>query len=450
MAFSDNPNSFVISYGIAAGNELIGYTTDVSSYAQLDLHGVEIYSWRNEVDPAFLFLFTKDEVHYSVERMDEDENDEYELIDVFKLQATATVLQDRLEVLGIGRTTLDNTFNAVIKGGHVHLAVQWKVRLDLFNNLPNDYVLDAQYNTGLLGRITLPEWAKLFIAALKSPKDPEGGSRIDPASYKSLLELWGDDVDPRLLLGAALLACEPDDVVSLDVTDLVSSLWLDDKFDPQRIAAQHFGYSLNDGTPPVIITEGSTDAHFLRAAIRIRYPHLQSYIKFLDFADGAEGGAGAGVRTLKSFAAAGIANRIVLLLDNDTAARDAVRALRGTKLPDHYSLLHYPNIELARSYPTLGPTGMSEMDVNGLAGSIEMYLGRDVLTDAEGKLSPIQWRSYLTGVRSYQGEILDKSGVQKRFREKVKQASADPRVIASQDWSGLDAIITSLIEVLRS
>ena len=74
---------------------------------------------------------------------------------------------------------------------------------------------------------------------------------------------------------------------------------------------------------------------------------------------------------LKSFAGAGIANRIVLLLDNDTAARDAVRALRGAKLLDHYSVLHYPDIELARSYPTLGPTGLSEMDVNGLAGSIE-------------------------------------------------------------------------------
>jgi hypothetical protein len=72
-----------------------------------------------------------------------------------------------------------------------------------------------------------------------------------------------------------------------------------------------------------------------------------------------------------------------------------------------------------------------------------------VLTAADGELSPVQWRSYVPGVRAYQGEILDKAGVQKRFGKKVKQATADPSVIANQDWSGLDAIIGSLIEKLR-
>lgn len=226
--------------------------------------------------------------------------------------------------------------------------------------------------------------------------------------------------------------------------------WIDGQFDPQTVAIEHFSYSLANGSPPVIITEGSTDARFLQATIRLRYPHLQSYIKFLDFADGAEGSAAAGVRTLKSFAAAGISNRIILLLDNDTAACDAVRALRGTKLPGHYSVLHYPDIEVARSYPTLGPGGLSEMDVNGLAGSIEMYLGIDTLTGTDGKLSPVQWRSYIEGMKAYQGEILDKAGIQNRFRDKVKQATADPNALAGQDWSGLEAIIDSLIDVLGS
>jgi hypothetical protein len=115
----------------------------------------------------------------------------------------------------------------------------------------------------------------------------------------------------------------------------------------------------------------------------------------------------------------------------------------------HYSVLHYPDIEIARSYPTLGPTGLSAMDVNGLAGSIEMYLGRDVLTGADGMLSPVQWRSYAAGVRAYQGEILDKAGVQKRFREKVKRSTADPAVTADQNWGGLDATINTLIAALR-
>jgi hypothetical protein len=419
----------------------------MSSYAQLHLHGVWVYAWRNEVDPAFLFLFTKDDVHYFVG--DSDEDDEYSLSESYQLRATAAILRDRLEVLGVGQTTLDKAFNALVKHGHDSLSRHWDMRVSIYGDLLPEVELAMKSNVELLERITLTEWAQLLVQALKSPQKSESNSSKDPASIEFLLELWGEDVDPRLLLGAALLTCDPEDEIVLDVSDLVDNLRLDHRFDPQQIAAQHFGYSLADGTPPVIITEGSTDAHFIQAAIRICYPHLQSYIKFLDFADGAEGSAAAGVRTLKSFAAAGIANRIVLLLDNDTAARDAVRALRGTKLPDHYSVLHYPDIELARSYPTLGPTGLSEMDVNGLAGSIEMYLGRDVLTGADGKLSPVQWRSYVPGVRAYQGEILDKAGAQKRFREKVKQATADPSEIANQDWNGLDAIIGSLIETLR-
>ena len=90
------------------------------------------------------------------------------------------------------------------------------------------------------------------------------------------------------------------------------------------------------------------------------------------------------------------------------------------------------------------------MDVNGLAGSIEMYLGVDVLSGANGKLSPVQWRSYIEGMKAYQGEVLDKIGIQKQFREKIKLAAANPAVIADQDWSGVDTIIEALINVLRS
>jgi hypothetical protein len=247
-----------------------------------------------------------------------------------------------------------------------------------------------------------------------------------------------------------LQACAPNDEVTLDVSDLIESGWIDADFDPQQSAIEHFSYSLANGSPPVVITEGSTDAQFLQAAIRIRFPHLQPFIRFLDFADGAEGSASAGVRTLKSFAAAGISNCVVLLLDNDTAARDALRALKDSTLPSHYSVLHYPDIGRAYSYPTIGPNGLSEMNVNGLAGSIELYLGIDVITGPDGKPSPVQWRSYIEAMKAYQGEVMHKADIQKRFRDKVKAAEANPDRVDGQDWSGLDAILASLIELLRA
>jgi hypothetical protein len=399
---------------------------------------VEIFSWRNEIDPTFLFLFTKGEMRRWLE--DPNEDNDHEPRERVQLVATVAVLRDRLDVLGIGRSVLNQAFDEYAKE-----------KLDILRGVRvrADYSDAAQPDIQLLEKITLEAWTELLTNAIKTPGKHGRGRWGELTTVGALLEIW-EDADPRFLIAASLLAGELEDELVLDVSELIAGGWLDDQFDPQQLAIDHFSYSLANGNPPVIITEGSTDARFLQEAIRIRQPHLQSYIRFFDFADGAEGSAAAGVRTLKSFAAAGISNRIVLLLDNDTAARDAMRALKGVRLPDHYSVLRYPDIEIARSYPTLGPTGLSEMDVNGLAGSIEMYLGRDVLSGLGGKLSPVQWRSYIEGTKAYQGEVLDKVGIQKRFREKIKQATADPSIIAGQDWGGLDAIIGKLIEVLRN
>lgn len=418
----------------------------MSSYAELYLHGVQIFSWGNEIDPTFLFLFAREEVRRWIEEASVD--NDFEPRERVQLVATASVLRDRLDVLGIGREALNEAFDDYVRDKLRSQRATWDMRESIFRDqLPS---IEPRMKAGieLLETLTLDRWATLLAIALQSPNKRKRGVPPDPTSLEELLEMW-EYADPRLLLGVVLLTCEPDSEVILDVSELIVGGWMDGEFDPQQAAIEEFSYSLINSSPPVVITEGSTDARFLKDAIRIRQPHLQSYIKFFDFVDGAEGSAAAGVRTLKSFAAAGISNRIVLLLDNDTAARDAMRALKGAKLPDHYSVSHYPDIEIARSYPTLGPTGLSKMNVNGLAGSIEMYLGVDVLAGTDGTLSPVQWRSYIEGMKAYQGEVLDKVGIQKRFREKVKLATADPAVIASQDWSGLDAIIDSLIKTLR-
>jgi hypothetical protein len=113
---------------------------------------------------------------------------------------------------------------------------------------------------------------------------------------------------------------------------------------------------------------------------------LASYVRFWDYGFRNEGGASVAVNTLKSFAAAGISNRIVAIFDNDSAAYEAVSALKEVTLPPQYKVIHYPDIDLANEYPTLGPQGNVTMNVNRLAGSIELYLGTDVLKDAKGQL----------------------------------------------------------------
>lgn len=267
------------------------------------------------------------------------------------------------------------------------------------------------------------------------------------ASYTNCttLDLF-EEADERVLLRVIVDQVSDDEEIVLDITDLVDGGYLDDDDTEEDWRST---WDLGSG-PPIIITEGSFDVYVLRNAIEILKPHLAPYIKFLDYDVGNEGGASAAVRMLKSFAAAGISNRIVALFDNDSAAYEAVMNLAGSRLPSHFAVMHYPDLQLAQKYPTLGPQGNTTMNVNTLAGSIELYLGEDILRSQGGELTPVQWKGYMGRVRTYQGEVIGKGALQGAFRDKVKVAKADPSSAANQDWSGLQQIIDELINTLSS
>ena len=197
--------------------------------------------------------------------------------------------------------------------------------------------------------------------------------------------------------------------------------------------------------PLVVLAEGSTDIEFLSAGLRLLYPHLTDLVRFMDFGQRPNGGAGALVNAVKSFAAAGIANRVVALFDNDAAAADALRPWDRSRLPANIRVCQYPRFNLAASYPTLGappaPARVANTDVNGLAGSIELYLGRDVLTDASGHLRPVRLQATIPGMGRNQAQVTGKSAVQDAYRQKVRAARGDRSRIAQQDWSGVRAIL---------
>lgn len=204
--------------------------------------------------------------------------------------------------------------------------------------------------------------------------------------------------------------------------------------------------------PIVVLTEGRSDVAILEPALKLLYPHVTDLVRFMDYTGGAQGGAGPLVSTVHAFGAARIANPVVALFDNDTAAAAALRSLRRSTLPGNIKVLQYPPLPLASQYPTFGPpttdapTGsLSMADVNGLAGSIELYLGRDVLSLSDGTLRPVQWGTYIQGLKRYQGEITDKKEVQDLYRAKLARAQKDPSAIADQDWDGIRAILDMVI-----
>jgi hypothetical protein len=164
------------------------------------------------------------------------------------------------------------------------------------------------------------------------------------------------------------------------------------------------------------------------------------YYTFFDFhGTRAAGGASQLIGVIKAFAAAGVANRIVAILDNDTAAHEAKRALRDVRLPGHMVVLHYPPRDWLVAYPTVGPSGEADLDINGRAANLEMYLGRDVLTSG-GLLERVQWAGYSPAMQAYQGELVNKGEVITRWHAKADQALADPRSLVVENWEDLRVI----------
>ena len=241
-----------------------------------------------------------------------------------------------------------------------------------------------------------------------------------------------------IIFYGCVCSLKDDDYIVLDYSDLNSGGYMDIS-----------EFSSKDDNP-IIIAEGVNDFKVLDCSLGIIYPELVDNITFLDI-EGykVEGGAGAAVKMIKSFAGAGIKNRILALLDNDTGALSALRSVKNKpfKLPANLKIVQYPNIKICEKYPTVGPQGEVVMDVNGLAGSIEMYLGKEVLTN-DGELEKIMWTSYMDDVQKYQGELINKKDVNKRFDEIIKKVTKDNYEYDFSDLKTLwDYVISQLAHV---
>lgn len=265
--------------------------------------------------------------------------------------------------------------------------------------------------------------------------------------------LLREDEDFRSLT-RLLLECAPDPQaeVRLDLTEVAQV-----HFGPRHPVASDARAAqldrLDRDAPLLVLTEGTTDAGLLTAGMKVTHPYLNGFVTFFDFATpGAEGGVAQLAKTVSAFAAAGVANRFVALADNDTESHAGLSKLKSQPLPERCRVLHYPPLPFLQSYPTLGPYTDEPVltDVNGTAGSLEMYLGRDVLQGDANRLLPVQWRSWNPKLGRYQGSLIDadKKAVQERFRRKLEAHRAGDAT-GREDWSGIRAIIDTIINAFE-
>ncbi len=247
-------------------------------------------------------------------------------------------------------------------------------------------------------------------------------------SSESIFGFFCSDV--RFFLRAFLLLCTPSEKVRLDYTELVDDDMIDPDFPLSEAARESIAAEARVAERIVVLAEGSTDSAVLRECLALLYPHLGATYSFLDHSAFAlPGGTGNLLNFLKGLASSGISNRIVVLFDNDTAGAHAAITARQLNLPGNYRILQLPDLQRARRYPTLVPTGSIRADLNGRACSIEMYLPVSCLRRG-GKLIPVQWTGYDTKLRRYQGELLDKRFAQEQFRTRLRKRSLKSRELA--------------------
>ncbi|MEW5655218.1 hypothetical protein ABGT92_07735 [Streptomyces cinereoruber] len=403
--------------------------------------GHQIHRLRDGWGPELLAAFTDDMLrvrHVPATEIYGPDADEEDAWVEYSLEGPGRIVSQRLSLLGYTKAAtmafLDDLLDESRMG--------WGIGSFLEEERQRQ-----QAERTLLYTTTASDWITRVATG------PDGLSAQTPGGFSWFLGLL-DYTDPGFALQAALLAF-PDAEVTLildkDDPDLVGE-------DPERLtlcsdALVHMHDTSAAHAPVVVLTEGSSDVAVLEPALTLLYPHLTDVVRFMNYAGNAQGGAGALVTTVRAFCAAHIANPVIALFDNDTAATDALRPLlRDGELPSTIKVLRYPPIELAAHYPTLGPPTadapagrISAADVNGLAGSIELYLGRDILTGPDGTLRPVQWTSYMKGSRQYQGEVVDKREIQAAYRAKLAKAQSDPNAIEGQDWSGIRAILDMIV-----
>jgi hypothetical protein len=252
------------------------------------------------------------------------------------------------------------------------------------------------------------------------------------------------DDDPIADFAAKMIALKPKTVWA-DVTDVYESGYLSanenlhDSLEPSRERVELAFSKI------LILTEGRSDQRLIETALRRFYPHLADLYSFVDF-EGfhVEGGASPVGRLLKGLAGAGLSGRIIAIFDNDAAGHETLLSLKAVRFPDTIRVLTLPPNELARRYPTIGPTGLQVADVNGAACAIELYLGRRSLT-VDGSLLSVRWSQWNPRSERYQGELENKAHAAEKFLAELDKRRSPAAL--RRAFPEMDALLQSIFAV---
>lgn len=407
----------------------------MGSYATLFVSSFEVYSCKSYIIPTLMTLFRESDRNQMCWTDEDGEERES-----FRYINRVGSIKLRLDIMGFNLTNTINEFTLINDSHYTveHVNDNW-----------NEVLLEGYHFDNWLKAMKIIVGSERYWFNLKEEFKPND----DPILYHILDEheegdsFWGFECsDIRYVIRGLLELFNDEDPLYIDYSELVDAGYYSEEDAICELSLQSLANEYITNEKVIILTEGSSDITIIKRTMEYLYPDIVDFYSFMDFnQSNASGSASSLVAYIKAFIGSGIRTRIIALFDNDTAADEAIMAFNKINIPSNIKVLRYPSLEQFNEYPTIGPHGMGYTNINGLACSIEMYLGRDMLLnnvlDYSTKYIPVQWKGYSQGLKKYQGEILNKEQLHKKYFKFLDDLNEYPELGEKHDWEGLKEII---------
>lgn len=188
----------------------------------------------------------------------------------------------------------------------------------------------------------------------------------------------------------------------------------------------------------LIATEGSSDVHVLKHALTLLRPDIADFFRFIDVSESHPfSGTGNLVKFAEGLAKIDVQNQIVFVFDNDAEGLCAHQRLSALTLPVNMSGIMLPELDSFRDFPSQGPEGLQNSDINRRAAAIECYLDLNFSNSSPAK---VRWTNYKKDSDIYQGALEFKESYVKEFLKQTPESIAG----GSYNMSKIEAVLNLL------
>lgn len=189
----------------------------------------------------------------------------------------------------------------------------------------------------------------------------------------------------------------------------------------------------------LIATEGSSDVHILKHALALLRPGVADFFRFIDVSESHPfSGTGNLVKFAEGLAKIDVQNQIVFVFDNDAEGLEARQRLSALSLPTNMRSMMLPELPEFREFPSEGPEGLRNSDINQRAAAIECYLDLDVGGYPSAK---VLWTNYKKSLGIYHGALEYKDFYSKEFLRQTAETLA----LGAYDTHKIESVLDSLI-----